>query len=233
MRLVELHEDKYSTKPLVSYEQPDMHSMLSDKAIDVAAFLQSKCRKWLAQTDNGKQYVYRSDEIYHRGSLAYTKNIRKDRKPKDTPEEIQNHIDGLLSDNGLIANRSNSMFVVGSRRLVGGYGPSVYIVLPTGNFKYTWSNKIDDLYLFIRDDFKNEFKRTKTVKFKKLIDSYKGDDGSLTKAINSYNEIMISATKSVLVHPDFYTSYVMPVLNGEEPEDNRMAIKKIQRDMSS
>jgi len=140
---------------------------------------------------------------------------------------------------GFVANRYNSTFVTSDAGRDSGYG-RVYVVMPIGNFNYTWSKQITDLYdditnsqawnnkfnLKMGDKFGADKQKAfvnrllaATDKFGKLLSSYQGDDGSLKTAIKSKNEIMIHSNEIVLINPNFYKYYISPMLQGRMPND--------------
>jgi hypothetical protein len=71
---------------------------------------------------------------------------RTNRKPTDSPEILHNLFDKAIDFKGLVANRSNSIFVTGSKDFARKYG-AVYTVFPIGEFNYTWSSSAKDWFM--------------------------------------------------------------------------------------
>jgi hypothetical protein len=55
---------------------------------------------------------------------------------------------------------------------------------------------------------------------KKFLKGLYGDDGTLTKGINSECEIMIACNTVLAIDPSFYDDVVLPLLNGKQPKLN-------------
>ena len=77
------------------------------------------------------------------------KNIkpRKDREPKDMPQELHDELVSLFHQKFKWGTRSEGVFVSGSRGQAGNYGPT-YLFFPVGKYKFIWSPKIEDLYSY-------------------------------------------------------------------------------------
>ena len=86
--LFEGYEPRYITDN--NDQNPDQHEKDKTYAIKLVKFIQEHCQPWLSQTNNGEGYVYRGTKSVVRepNELAFIKNVRPDRKPKDsTPEQ--------------------------------------------------------------------------------------------------------------------------------------------------
>jgi hypothetical protein len=87
----------------------------------------------------------------------FTRSIRTDRYPRDTPPQAHNFMDEVFYKAFGVRARSNSIFVVGKVEEAKNYG-KVYGIFPNGtNYKIIWSPKVDDLYAraFDYGDFTN------------------------------------------------------------------------------
>ena len=71
--------------------------------------------------------------------------VRKDRKPKDMPEEVHNWLDDWFEDKFGVRARSQSLFTIPKGSIAAGYG-TPYAIFPIGNYKIIWSPEIEDLY---------------------------------------------------------------------------------------
>lgn len=104
--------------------------------------IETKCRPWLAASENGAEVVYRGvKNAEHLGS--FIKKTRTDRKPLDSVPTAHEIYNTLLQHAGSKANRSNSVFTTGYKLEAAEYG-KVYIVFPIGEFNYVWSPKYED-----------------------------------------------------------------------------------------
>jgi hypothetical protein len=73
------------------------------------------------------------------------KQVRKNRKPRDTPEELHKLVDEWFYKKFKLKLRSNSIFSTFSYRIVGVYGVP-YCVFPIGDYTIISSEEIKDLY---------------------------------------------------------------------------------------
>jgi len=89
----------------------------------------------------------------------FISNIRKDRNPTDTPENIHNLLDDAFQKKFGIRLRSNSIFLTFDTSTAESYG-DLYVIFPVGKYEMYYNNNIDDLYMdlgFIYDNLKNEY----------------------------------------------------------------------------
>ncbi len=71
---------------------------------------------------------------------------RPNRAPTDSPPILHKLFDNAIANAGLTANRSNSIFVTGSKDFAKKYG-AVFTVFPIGEFNYTWSSRARDWFM--------------------------------------------------------------------------------------
>lgn len=109
----------------------------------VISFLKKNCKKWLMQTNKGKLYVYRGYKDISETKLAFTKTTRPNRQPVDTDSEGHKLFNKIIKLCGKTANRSNAVFVSGDDDMAETYG-TLFVVVPIGDFKYTWHTEISD-----------------------------------------------------------------------------------------
>jgi hypothetical protein len=102
----------------------------------VAKFIRENARPWLEASNNGHWVVYRG--IRGQNDSVFTRPIRADRKPVDTPEDRHRAFNAVIASIGGVANRSNSAFVTHDANFAGNYGDP-YVFMPLGDFHYTWS----------------------------------------------------------------------------------------------
>jgi len=76
----------------------------------------------------------------------FKKDIRTDRQPKDMPYEAHQGLDDAFQKEFGVYYRSESIFVIGNLNTADMYGDNVYMIFPTKNYSYIWSNTVSDLY---------------------------------------------------------------------------------------
>lgn len=86
--------------------------------------------------------------------IPFIKDVRKDRKPKDTHEGVSRIIDDMFYDKFGFRPRSQGLFCFGMSSKnpflddIIDFGQS-YVIFPIGNFKFIWSPQIDDFYVYM------------------------------------------------------------------------------------
>jgi hypothetical protein len=131
---------------------------------------------------------------------------RTNRKPVDTPNQIQNMIDGALEATGFKALRSNSIFCSGYKAAAMNYGIP-YLIFPLDGFDFTWSKAYADLYSDIIEDLESNeehrelfFYRFEYDPGEWIFDIARYDNASLVTAIKSNHEIMIRGEYYAIHH---------------------------------
>lgn len=109
----------------------------------VSFMIKKQCQPWLKQRIS--QPVYRGFRTASSEKIAFIRKVRHDRRPKDSDQKLHDMFDFVIDQLGLTANRHNSMFTSGSLQVAASYG-SPYVLYPTGNFSYTWSETMRDWY---------------------------------------------------------------------------------------
>jgi L-ascorbate metabolism protein UlaG (beta-lactamase superfamily) len=104
-----------------------------------------------------------------------------------------------ISDAGKIAGRRNAVLCTGDIDAAADFGEDksgrslsgIVTVIPIGDFHYTWIDGVEDLNIFVWD-----LGPRQTAQFhnNELPLTVYGDDGTLTDAITSGAEIMITPT---------------------------------------
>jgi hypothetical protein len=149
----------YKAQPFVglNYEK-----VLLDAGKKVAAYIKKNCKPWLSQTQNGRLCVYRGFSHENLPIPAFIKAVRPDRKPRDSDKDWHVSVDYAISLAGKTANRSNSLFTSGSYGVATGYG-NTYVVIPIGDFNYTWHVDINDWHgsVDLQDIFQKKPKKEK------------------------------------------------------------------------
>lgn len=110
--------------------------------------------------------------------------VRKNRKPMDTPIEIQEVFDEEFYRKYKIKIRSNSLFLTTDLKVTTTYGQSYYI-FPIGNYKIDWNSKIIDFFEDIVDTFSNHPNDDYSIDFQALI----GEPRHFNQVRNEYRSI--------------------------------------------
>ena len=107
---------------------------------EIAKFLLRDCRKWLHDVGNNMAFRgVKSDEELMKV------NQPKGRVPKSMDYEVHLMMTRAFKELGFKANRDNSFYVFGNRWST--YGRNNYGFFPIGDYSFTWSPSVEDLYL--------------------------------------------------------------------------------------
>lgn len=177
---------------------------------EFAEFLGNNCRPFLEKNPDLLP-LYRGSE---RPKKITVVDVRQDRKPMTTNLLVHDVVRELFLERGIKANRENSLFTTGYPIQARMYG-SVFYCFPMGDFDFSWSPEVDDLY-YRQGDWVAELsdmlpglspaevytpENLSSENFReivsKTIGTYQTDD--LPAAIRSKNEIMIASKKALLI----------------------------------
>ena len=163
------------------YEIDDSHEIITPYESGSS----DRTEKMLIERDCSQLWLKESEgKLVYRGvrsppGVFSVMTTRDDRKPRDTPSELHNTIVHVFNNLGFSANRNNSIFVKGKTHGLKDYGDVICNVFPIGDFSYTWSNVIDDLYEYFDSYATNDsnidwvkkgiFKPKSITKYKNLM----------------------------------------------------------------
>jgi len=123
---------------------------------DLASLIKKEC-KWFFKEKLTNKFLYR-------GTISiiddYKKIIpRKKRMPKDTPIHIHNFMNKVFTKKFGWPGR-NGVFATSKASVAGGHSPTVkaYLFFPVGKYKYIWSPKTDDFYMYVGREIPHEKK---------------------------------------------------------------------------
>ena len=236
---------KYIVGPETEYNRDE----LEKKAKHIAKLIYKNSKPWFSEA--GNELIYRGVKGFGLNpKLAFRGKPRTKRITQDTPVEFQNIVDSILKELGFKALRGNSFYVTGNRLATDDYG-DIYVIFPIGNFDYTWSPKIRDLYFKFFKQFgtgdgiidkflpkdnriytnstksvaKDWFKMVDQNKLRKFLQkSYRSTN--LEGAVNSNSEIMLKSDYYA-IQERFFNDYVEPYLTklkmGENLKESRVA----------
>lgn len=109
--------------------------------------IKKECKKYLNDIGYNLNYILaRKETTVYGSSKVYRNKVRKNRKPTDTPIEIQQKVDKLLKRKGL-PTRADSLFVRGATSLFEMNISGFFVICPVGNYKFAYNPVIEDFYL--------------------------------------------------------------------------------------
>lgn len=150
--LYQLNEDEYNRQPLTKNNDPN-----SENLKEIKNFIFKNCQPWIKEL-NGFENVLKypffrgfNIDINDVEPASFTKKIRPDRRPLHTSpidtNEMNNYIykcsDEVNIPEDKLATRNNSLFVTSNRNEANKYG-ALYVVIPVGEFFYTWDSEMHD-----------------------------------------------------------------------------------------
>jgi hypothetical protein len=142
------------------------------------------CEPYIRELRNGDNphALLRGSRSSH---IKLKRNVRENRKPKNTPIQYHNAADDWFYEQFGIRYRSDALFCTGSFNGAALYG-NVFIIFPIGEFKVCWSPNIVDMYFeFLRDSYGD----VKTFVGRLMRANYM--EGQLNNAIEKGHEIML------------------------------------------
>lgn len=179
----------------VSKEKKLSKEVSSEKAAKILDYINSNCSNYVAEMKKAGLLLYRgikSDESKDR--IAFIGNSRTDRKPKDSNLGASQEFNQIMTELGIEANRSNSIFTTSDTSRSSIYGDQ-YIIFPLNSAKFSWtshpdlilnsysSNDIWVRYTSGDEEFDNKFKDEIKNNFaKKITDLY----DKITQQLRTY-----------------------------------------------
>ena len=104
---------------------------------DYYDLVEKDCKKYLKTVENSDYFLIRWAD---KQPITYKKKVRKNRVPLDTPLKVHKFIDRSFKKKFGWKPRSEGLFCFASDEW-----SAAFLVFPIGNFKFVWSNKVDDL----------------------------------------------------------------------------------------
>lgn len=255
-------DEQRNARAKMQQKRNDDIDIIAEQYKEVTKQVIESCQPWFQANGSPLTVAYRGLRGNQDVVMPSKGEYRTNRAPTDSPKILHRLFDIAIEEAGLVANRSNSIFITGEKTFAKKYG-AVYVVFPIGEFNYSWSPHAKDWFMAYHnaraDDFvtveslskftydwflqlakqDSEFERVlgswsddkivdhfikykanvnmlraddldaKVIDVKRLIQTVKGDDGSLWQALKSGNEIMLSAKGGYLYVPEmFYWKYM-------------------------
>ena len=141
---------------------------------------------------------------------------RKNRIPRDTPKEVHEYLDKVFKKQFGWNIRSEGVFATADLDTAEDYGIPYYFY-PSNGFKVVYSDKIEDLTLYLDDNgviYREGKKWVTTDGWKSKIDElgivyeYKqGGPSDINKALQTFNEVTFKCKFYYIVDVDFVTEH--------------------------
>jgi hypothetical protein len=125
-----------------------LKNYLIEEKIELDEFVNTlwdECSEILTFYQRHKEYFYRGMRNVNMEKGYGFRITRTDRRPKDTPEDIQEMLDKKFKKKFGWKPRSEGVFANPDPSYASHYGKSV-VIFPQNGFKYVWSPNIQDLY---------------------------------------------------------------------------------------
>jgi hypothetical protein len=205
-------------KEITEYFEDDGNDLLKIKA-----FIEQNCQPYLKEIGGIEELPYTlmhgSNSSALKQNIATIITINQERKPKDTPLYIHDQLNAGLMKAGFKAHRGNSIFVSGHNGVSGSYGQT-YIVIPIGEYHYTWGlakyGPIRDLwdlqpyidmanqgYMSIDDDEMQEGANLSDDE----MDQFRGDTGKFIKQTIRETDTLKNYQLHFHVLEDYFKKY--------------------------
>jgi hypothetical protein len=150
--------------------------------------------------------VWKPRHLQGNSPTIFKSSSRDNRRPMDTPNQIQNMIDGALREYGFTALRSNSIFCSGYKAAAINYGVP-YLIFPVDGFDFTWSKRFVDLYSDVVDSIMGDddnrekfFRQFEYDPGEWVFDIAKYNNAGFSSALESNHEIMIRGEYYAIHH---------------------------------
>lgn len=145
MKLYELlseapKRDQYSPKSF--FNDANAKKIVLARGKQVAQFIKKECNPWYKESNKGLYKFYRGF-LKGANEVAFTKKTRTNREPKDSGKQEHEAFNALIRLGGGKANRSNAVFASSDQYVAEEYG-QVFVVIPVGDYDYTWHTYYDD-----------------------------------------------------------------------------------------
>jgi len=168
---------------------------------EVTELLLRKCGKWIKESNGEPAY---------RGMLGKKQwgkfNVRQDRQPKDSPKVYHEMMDkDFKKEFGWFA-RSAGLFVTGNEDTSDLYGDP-YVIFPIDNFRYIWSQKIQDLLQVLPEKTAptTEHEHFIQVQWPEILNGYQ--DSYLAAGLRAGHEIMVQCKSYYALHYSLWKYY--------------------------
>lgn len=102
--------------------------------------LDTECSEFIPAMQQAGKFLYRGVKNHEH---AFEGRSREDREPKDSDKQVSETFDRMMSELGVQALRSNSIYTTSSYGFASMYGWEVYIIFPKNGFDFLSTNQRD------------------------------------------------------------------------------------------
>jgi len=174
---------------------------------NVVKMIKKDCKLYLTILRKTDKMLYRgtlkdvpsdaenSNDVYY-----FKKKPRIDRKSTDMPPLTHKRLDELFYEKFGWKPRSEGVFVTSDWGTAAFYGKA-FLFFPIGNFKYVWSPKVPDLWIWIRSHLSQRKDMSERPDLEGIIDTY--IDKNLQKCIELEYEVAIKCKEYYMVYVSF------------------------------
>jgi hypothetical protein len=187
--------------------------LLDKRSLEVADMLKRDCAPFIKEVSKmrNKDFLYRGT---HKSIINFEeREVRKDRRPKNTASHISAFIDSLFMkrfDGKRL--RMETVFATSSESDASAYGET-YLFFPIGDYKCYWNEQVTDLFADV-DSLEYEYSEEEMdEKLEDIVDGY--IEGSLEGAIRAQVEVMFDCDKYYLIKTA-YEPKLKKILFGED-----------------
>ncbi len=189
-RVNEDYKDEQRTaRAKMQQKRNDDIDILAHQYKEATQFLLENCKEWLAAHNNQPTLAYRGLRGNQDVVLPSKGAYRENRAPTDSPPILHKLFDNAIAKAGLVANRSNSIFVTGSKDFAKKYG-AVFMVFPIGPFHYTWSKSAKDWFMAFHNARPTDFVTVESLSdytYERII-QLASKEGEYDKVINIWEQ---------------------------------------------
>jgi len=158
--------------------------------------IQAECKPFLKDIRGAAGSIFR-DDTKNRNKPIWKKVTRTDRKPLDTPAELHDLVDNwFLKEFGWKA-RSNALFCW-PLKFNSNFVPNKWLVFPAGNYKFIWSNEVDDLWTYLGGYSNLEMVFDNFISYYSITYT----DKNIKKSMLYENEVMVNCKYSYLARAE-------------------------------
>ena len=159
--------------------------------------IQAECKPFLKDIRNAGGTLFR-DDTKNRNKPIWKKVTRTNRKPLDSPIDLHNILDDWFLKKFGWRARSNALFCW-PLKFTSQYVSNKWLVFPAGNYKFIWSDKVDDLWGDVGEIF-NDTEATFKYFLEHFADSYRST--KIKESMIWSGEIMINCKYSYLARAE-------------------------------
>lgn len=160
--------------------------------------IQAECKPFLKDIRNAAGTLFR-DDTKNRNKPIWKKVTRMNRRPLDTRQEVHDILDDWFLKKFGWRGRSNVLFCW-PLKFTSQWVSSKWLVFPAGNYKYIWSDKVDDLWGSLGDMAYHESQDIVDYFIKHFADSY--TDKNIKKSMIWEGEVMVNCKYSYLARAE-------------------------------